>query len=116
MQDLPAAYGQPNAALVATVDGASAGCVALVRLDRSTALVKKLYVRPEFRGAGLARELMSGVLNAARSWGVTRIVLDTDKARLRAAYELYRALGFRECAPYGAVDYRCPTYMELLLE
>jgi len=45
-----------------------------------------------------------------------RLVLDTARERLRAAYELYRSLGFRECEPYGAVDYRCPTFMELRLD
>lgn len=111
--DLPAAYGPPNAAFVAVFDGIAAGCVALVRLDASTGLVKKLYVRPALRGAGIARKLMGALVDAARSSNIRRLVLDTDKDRLRAAYELYIALGFRECEPYGAVDYATPAFMQL---
>ena len=115
LQNLSKTYGPPNAALIATVDDAPAGCVALVRLAQDTAVVKKLYVRPEFRGFGLARKLMAGVVEIGRSREVRRLVLDTDKTRLRAAYELYLSLGFRECEPYGEVDYRCPTFMDLPL-
>ncbi len=116
LQDLPAFYGPQNLALVATVDDEAAGCVALVRLDPSTAVIRKLYVRPEFRGAGLARKLMSRAVEFSRNAKIRRLVLDTDKTRLTAAYQLYRALGFRECEPYGEVDYRCPTFMELALD
>jgi hypothetical protein len=54
-------------------------------------------------------------LTFLRESGYRRVVLDTDKERLRAAYELYGSLGFSECEPYGPVDYASPTFMELRL-
>jgi putative acetyltransferase len=115
IDDLPAYYGPPGAAFVATVDRRSAGCVALGILDSSTAVVKKLYVAPAYRNLGLARRLLAGLIDYARDRGITRLVLDTERDRLPAAYSLYLSLGFRDCEPYGEVDYRCPTYMQLNL-
>lgn len=110
------AYGSPNQAFVATLDGQACGCVVLAQgYGEPFGIVKKLYVRPSFRGHGVARALMDALIGAARARGYTRIVLDTDAKRLNAAYRLYLLLGFMECAPYGSVEYRCPTFMELLL-
>jgi putative acetyltransferase len=108
-------YSAPNAAFVATVDGAVAGCVALCELDGSTGLVKKMYVRPGYRKHGVARSLMAKVIEQARFRHYAQLVLDTDRERLSAAYALYRSIGFEECEPYGTVDYTCPTFMRLQL-
>lgn len=115
LQALDKHYSSPNAAFVAWVDGAPAGCVALSRLDESTAVIKKLYVGPEYRKAGVARILMEALLHVCRVRGFRRVVLDTERDRLQAAYKLYLSLGFRDCEPYGPVDYATPTFMELHL-
>ena len=114
--DLPAVYAQPNAAFLGSVDGQPAGAVAAVRLDATTDVLQRLYVRPAFRGAGLARALVAAVIDRARARGCRRVVLDTDRDRMSAAYRLYQSFGFTERAPYGAVRPGCPTYMELGLE
>jgi putative acetyltransferase len=108
-------YGDPHAAFVALDGARAAGCIGVTRRDARDALVLRLYVRPEQRGRGVARLLVEAALAFARSRGFERAVLDTDKARLAAAYALYESLGFTECAPYGPVDYASPTYMELRL-
>lgn len=115
LQQLDVHYGPPNAAFVATIDGLPGGCVALTQLNASTSIVKKLYVKPEYRKLGLARALLSAVLDLSRERGLERIVLDTERDRLPAAYKLYLSLGFTECEPYGKVDYPGPTFMELKL-
>jgi GNAT superfamily N-acetyltransferase len=115
IDDLPAYYGPPGAAFVATAGDRPAGCVALSILDASTAVIKKLYVAPAYRNLGLARRLLAALIDFARDRSVARLVLDTERERLPAAYQLYLSLGFRECEPYGDVDYRCPTFMELNL-
>ena len=51
----------------------------------------------------------------ARDSGFHRLVLDTEKSELVAAYRLYRSLGFEECAPFASVSYDTPTFMELPL-
>jgi GNAT superfamily N-acetyltransferase len=107
------AYDEPNAAFVATDAGDAVGCVAVTRLDASSALVLRLFVRPNVRGGGTGRKLVDAALAFLRDRGYARVVLDTDKARLPAAYNLYLSIGFTECEPYGPVDYASPTYMDL---
>jgi carbonic anhydrase len=106
-------YAEPNAAFLGLVDDKAAGCVAVTTLDASTDILKRLYVDPTFRGSGVARALMNAALHFSREHERLRVVLDTDRERLNGAYRLYLSLGFQECAPYGPVDYACPTYMEL---
>ncbi len=108
-------YGPPHVAFIAEIGGISIGCVALARFSDTTAIVKRLYVVPEHRGVGVAKELMATLLATARKRGYTRIVLDTEREHLRHAYRFYLSLGFSECAPYAAVDYATPTFMELTL-
>jgi GNAT superfamily N-acetyltransferase len=115
LEGLEQHFGPPNAAFVATVDGVPGGCVGLTQLNASTGVIKKLYVRPAQRNLGLARKLLAAAIDRARSNGMARVVLDTERERLQAAYRLYLSLGFEECEPYGEVDYACPTFMQLQL-
>ena len=61
--------------------------------------MKRLYVRPTFRGLGIARDLASLVITDARKAGISRIVLDT-LGSMHAARALYTGLGFRPIPPY----------------
>jgi len=98
--DLPAHYGPPGgAALIAFVDGAPAGVVALSRFDGPNCEMKRMYVRPEHRGTGLGRRLADEVIAAATRLGYTRMLLDTVR-ELEAANALYESLGFRDVPPY----------------
>ena len=111
--ELGATYGRNNAAFLALADGDPIGCVAVRRLDRDTALLLRLFVRPASRGAGAARALSNAAIEFAKSGAYRRIVLDTNKEQLLPAYRLYRSIGFEECAPFATVAYECPTFMEL---
>jgi GNAT superfamily N-acetyltransferase len=115
VQSLEIRYGYPNGAFLAYVDSEPAGCVVLRAFDESTAIVQRLYVKPEYRGHGIARLLLDSLFAFSRDRLYKRLVLDTDRERLSQAYDLYRSLGFTECEPYGQVDYENPTYMELRL-
>lgn len=108
-------YG-PEALLLAYDGDRPAGCVVLCRRDPETAEIKRLYVDRAARGTGLGRALAEAAIERARSAGHRRIVLDTHRSRLEAAYALYRALGFEECEAYGAADYACPTFLALSLK
>ena len=92
-----------GALLLAKVDGDMAGCCALRPLDSSdyanAAEMKRLYVRPAFRGLGLGRQLAQSILDAATIAGYDSVLLDTlnDMEIARAMYE---DLGFKEIPPY----------------
>jgi putative acetyltransferase len=108
-------YAPPNAAFVAELDGIPCGCVAFVQRDASTGVIRHLYVRPAFRKHGVGRALLEALIELARKRGYSRVVLDTHREELQAAYRLYRAFGFTECEPSGKVGYSCPTFMDLEL-
>jgi GNAT superfamily N-acetyltransferase len=108
-------YAQRNAAFLATCEGDAIGCVAVKAFDKETALMLHLFVQPERRGLGAARLLVTAAIEFARVERFGRIVLDTNKEQLVAAYRLYRSLGFEECAPFTTVTYEFPTFMQLSL-
>ena len=115
IHDLGTTHGQNNAAFLALSGGDAIGCVAVRRLDRETALLLRLFVRPASRGLGAARALSNAAIEFAESGAYRRLVLDTNKEQLLPAYRLYRSLGFEECPSFGTVAYEFPTFMELRL-
>lgn len=113
---LPGDYSPPEGRLLlAEYEGQVAGCVALHKLEPGIGEMKRLYLRPAFRGKGLGRRLAETILNEARSIGYQRVRLDTVERMMRDAVGLYRALGFREIAPYRANPMEGTLYMELVL-
>lgn len=97
-------YAPPRGALLlAKVDGEIAGCCALRPLDSSdyvnAAEMKRLYVRPAYRGLGLGRQLADAILDAARMSGYDSVLLDTLD-NMDIARAMYEELGFKEIPPY----------------
>jgi putative acetyltransferase len=105
LAELPGAYAPPaGRLLLGEIDGAAAGCVALRPLEPGIGEVKRLYLRPAYRGRGLGRRLAETVVAEARAVGYRTLRLDT-LARLTEANALYGSLGFRPIPPY----YHNPT-------
>ncbi len=115
LESLRASSAGRSGAFLAVRDGEPIGCVAVNELDDETAVLRRLFVAPDHRGVGAARLLVETALTFLEENGYRRVVLDTEKERLRQAYDLYRSFGFEECAAYAEVDYRFPTFMELRL-
>ncbi len=104
LQELPGEYADPRGSLLlARVDGELAGCCAMRPLDTvdypNACEMKRLYVRPSYRGLRLGRMLAEAILDAARVAGYGCILLDT-LSDMEAARALYQELGFEEVPPY----------------
>ena len=99
---LPGKYAPPHGRLLlATVNGEPAGCVALRRFDQTRGEVKRLYVRPQFRGSGLGTALMNALAAEARVSGYSELIADTIPKVMATALAMYERLGFERIAPYS---------------
>jgi len=98
---LPGAYAPPGGRLaLVTIYSEPAGCIALRRIDNLRAEVKRLYVRPAFRGMRLAQALMEWVMAEARAIGYEEIVGDTMPV-MHEALALYDRMGFERGESYS---------------
>ncbi len=117
LRTLPGAYAPPlGALLLALHDGEIAGCCALRPMKGAThihaAEMKRLYVRPAFRGLGIARLLVTQILREAIAKGYPYVVLDTLKSMTEAQL-LYRSLGFEEITAYYENPMEGARYLKL---
>jgi GNAT superfamily N-acetyltransferase len=115
--NLPGEFAPPNGALLlVTFAGQPAGCVGLRPFPLAGACeMKRLYVRPVFRGAKLGEALVVQIIDLARRRGYSRLRLDTHPETMQAAVRLYGSLGFREIPAEPAPYVKGLSYMELHL-
>jgi putative acetyltransferase len=116
LAQLPGDYAPPNGRLLlAIANDQVAGCVALRKIGEGIGEMKRLYVRPEFRGKGLGRTLTETIINAAREAGYQRLRLDTLPGKMDQAIAIYRSLGFKDIERYYNNPYEAAAFMELTL-
>lgn len=111
---LPGHYVPPKGRLLlGEYEGQLAACVALRALEEKVCEMKRLYLRPAFRGKGLGRTLAEYLISEAREIGYHRMRLDTVEPVMKDAVAMYRRLGFREIRPYRENPNPGALYMEL---
>ena len=102
--DAPA-YRSPNGVFVVVhSDGEPAACGAVQRVDETTCEIKRMWVRPEWRGVGLGRRLLDHLEQRCRDLGGARVVLDTNSV-LTEAISMYERAGFRSTERYNDNPY-----------
>ncbi len=100
LSDLPGKYAPPEGRLYLVFAGGSpAACGALRPFRKDRCEMKRLYVRPQFRGHNLGKLLAGRLIADAKKTGYRQMLLDTLPS-MTAAQALYRALGFREIPSY----------------
>lgn len=112
---LPGAYASPQGELLLARNalGRPAGCVGLRPLDEAGRCeMKRLYVSPEGRGAGLGKALVQAIVEIARRAGYREMLLDTHET-MSAAQALYRSVGFEPADAYCDVPVPGALFMRL---
>lgn len=115
LRNLEHKYGEPEGRLyIALVGGRVAGCIGLRKIDDSRCEMKRLYVRPEFRGAHLGEFLAKKIIDDARAIGYKELLLDTLPF-LQSAIHLYEKLGFVLIDKYNDSPMDTSIFMKLTL-
>lgn len=117
LRTLPGKYAPPGGRLfLARWTRQPAGIGALRPLDESGVCeMKRLYVRPEFRGHSLGEAIAKKLIEDACTMGYKAMRLDTVPGKMDSAIALYRRLGFKEIKPYYSTPVQKTLFMELLL-
>ena len=100
--------------VVARVGDVVAGCVGIKRFDEASCEMKRMFIRPAYRGKGIGQLLCTYVINWCRRSMYRRILLDTN-TEMKEAVSLYRKCGFKEIAPYCINENDHPVFMEYAL-
>jgi putative acetyltransferase len=115
LAELPGSYVPPGGRLaLALVEGQSAGCAALRRLDDERCEFKRLYVRPQYRGMRLGRELLAWIVAEAKAAGYRQLVCDTMPV-MADALAMYQRAGFQRTDPYSGHPTPGAIFLRLVL-
>jgi len=113
IEGLPGQYVPPEGRLfLAEYNGKIAGCIALRKLEDGICEMKRLYVKPDFRGKSIGRMLVEKLINEAKIIGYNKMRLDTIPA-MQTAQELYKSMGFYLIKSYRNNPVPGAVYMEL---
>jgi ribosomal protein S18 acetylase RimI-like enzyme len=115
LKSLPGAYAPPTGCLLLAIsDQKLAGCIAMRSLEKNICEMKRLFVRPQWRGTKLGRLLAETLIQRARDMGYKFMRLDTLPSMDRAR-KLYSSLGFYEIEPYRFNPIAGTSFMEVKL-
>ena len=110
---LPGEYAPPNGSILIARRGSQiVGCVAIRGMSNEICEMKRLYVKPGFRGRGLGKSLALRVIQEAKRRGYRKMRLDTLPSMVRAL-GLYESLGFKQISPYRYNPIQGAVFLEL---
>lgn len=113
LEHLEMKYGEPWGRLyLAYADGKTAGCIGLRKISEEACEMKRLYVRPRFRGEGIGEQLVTQVIRDGKSIGYRYMLLDTLPF-LEGAVRMYQKHGFYEVESYNNSPMDTSIYMRL---
>lgn len=113
LEHLDTKYGLPSGRLyLAFYDEKLAGCIGLRKIDDQNCEMKRLYVRPAFRGKNIGGKLIQQILKDAKERGYSHMLLDTLPF-LKSAIHMYKAYGFYEIPSYNDSPMNTSIYMKL---
>ena len=113
IKHLEGKYGQPWGRLyLVYCDGTLAGCIGLRKLDAERCEMKRLYVRPRFRGKRIGEQLVEKIIADAKEIGYQHMLLDTLPP-LKSAIHMYRKLGFYDIPCYNDSPIDTTIFMPL---
>jgi len=111
---LPGKYSKPEGRLyIAYWDNKTAGCIGLRKISDGICEMKRLYLRPEFRGKKIGNRLVEKIIEDAKIEGYLFMRLDTINERMGNAVEIYKNYGFKEIEAYYENPEPHTLYMEL---
>lgn len=113
VKHLETKYGLPFGRLyLAYYDSSLAGCIGLRKIDEKNCEMKRLYVRPQFRGKHIGDQLVRKIVEDAGEIGYSHILLDTLPF-LESALHIYKKYGFYEIESYNDSPVASSVYMRL---
>ena len=116
LKSLPGKYSLPGGfILLAKINDDYVGCIALHDLGDNICEMKRLYVRPEFRGLGIGKSLCDNLIEKSRQIGYKKMRLDTIAEKMQSAIKLYKSYGFYEIPAYYHNPEKGVIYMEMIL-
>ena len=116
LSDLPGQYASPEGCLLVAMYGEKpAGCIGLRKIGHGICEMKRLYVKPQFRGLGIGRALAEAIIEEAREIKYARMRMDTVPS-MEKARALYVSLGFKKIKAYRYNPIPGSEFMELALD
>ena len=116
LKNLPGRYAAPTGRLfLAFADEEIVGCIALRKIDGEICEMKRLYLRGNFRGLGLGKDLIERLIDEARKIGYKKMRLDTLPSKMPKAVKLYESYGFQKIKPYYENPHTETLFMEKIL-
>lgn len=113
LEHLEKKYGLPDGRLyLAFYHGELAGCIGLRKIDEWNCEMKRLYVRPAFRGKKIGSKLVQQIIKDAKDIGYSYMLLDTLPF-LKSAINMYETIGFYEIPSYNDSPMTTSIYMKL---